>query len=528
MSDGPFPPGSRLAAYLRASGGDDQDLSIDQQERALGEWCREYGYTLTRVFKDVRSGTSTTGRREFLRMIDYFHGKPPEVGIVFWKYDRLARDYDDAQFHKSDLRHEGVILHSLHDNIPEGLDGRVFESLIDWKNQKFIHDLKANVRRGMRDIMRVFHAWPYGRTPKGYMREYVVVGKRLRSNEDHIVPILKPDPDTAPLVTLAFQMRAEGRGYSEIFKATRLYSAQDTYSHLLSKRIYTGDWEFPDGEIIEEYCPPLVDKETWQAVQDIAAECKAKHGLHHPRRVHSRWLLSGLVRCAECDTALVGDERRFKRKHRLIKTDTEKVYPVTWMCYTHRARPGGCKTGEIPMDMLHARVMARVHDFITKPENLRAIYKTLDVELSKLETGAGERLEKLKRDQAATHREIGRMVAAIRSAGHSQAMIAELARLENLEQEQKTDIAKLEDQNRIERRALPVLTDAQLDDIGQGLIGRLASEGLREQQTVLRGLIKSIHVGRTGQQRKIDLYGEIVFRLPPPINQDELEFTLPL
>jgi hypothetical protein len=47
MPETPFPPSSRLAAYLRDSGGRDQEMSVPQQEQAVGEWCKVNGYVLT-------------------------------------------------------------------------------------------------------------------------------------------------------------------------------------------------------------------------------------------------------------------------------------------------------------------------------------------------------------------------------------------------------------------------------------------------------------------------------------------------
>jgi len=58
----PFQPGSLVAAYLRDSGGNDQDVSTIRQEDELRTWCDVNHVQLTRVFKDVaRSGTSIVG-----------------------------------------------------------------------------------------------------------------------------------------------------------------------------------------------------------------------------------------------------------------------------------------------------------------------------------------------------------------------------------------------------------------------------------------------------------------------------------
>ena len=104
-----FPPKSRLAAYLRDSGGADQDLSTEQQDTHIRKWCLEHGYVLSEVFRDsARSGSSTVGRDAFDRMITHFRSPDcTEAGIIVWKYDRISRDFDDSAFFKADIRRRG-------------------------------------------------------------------------------------------------------------------------------------------------------------------------------------------------------------------------------------------------------------------------------------------------------------------------------------------------------------------------------------------------------------------------------------
>jgi hypothetical protein len=52
-TDFPFPPRSLVAAYIRDSGGDTQELSAQQQAKVMPLWCQEHGYTLTKVFVDL-------------------------------------------------------------------------------------------------------------------------------------------------------------------------------------------------------------------------------------------------------------------------------------------------------------------------------------------------------------------------------------------------------------------------------------------------------------------------------------------
>lgn len=140
----PFLPESRVVAYLRDSGHEEQDLSIAQQESVIREYCMANGLLLIRIFADYAApGSSTVGRTQFLDMIDFFRSREcPAKGLIIWKYNRFARSMDDAQFYKADLRRRGYIIHSLNDSVPEGLDGRLFEAAVDWMNARYLEDMR--------------------------------------------------------------------------------------------------------------------------------------------------------------------------------------------------------------------------------------------------------------------------------------------------------------------------------------------------------------------------------------------------
>jgi DNA invertase Pin-like site-specific DNA recombinase len=78
----PFQPGDLVVAYLRDSGHEDQELSVEQQEAAIRAWCDDQQLILTRLFIDAAApGSSTGGRGQFLEMISYFHRSPAEKGV---------------------------------------------------------------------------------------------------------------------------------------------------------------------------------------------------------------------------------------------------------------------------------------------------------------------------------------------------------------------------------------------------------------------------------------------------------------
>ncbi len=338
----PFPPSASIVAYLRDSGHEDQELSVDQQEQVIRAWCSERGYVLSRVFCDAaRPGSTTIGRIAFLDMVAHFRADGcPDAGILVWKFNRFARDIDDAQYYKADLRRRGYKIHSLNDSVPDGLDGRFFEAAIDWMNARYLEDLSVDVRRGLYYIVQ--QGGIPGIPPRGFLREALPLGNH-RDGRPRIVHRWVPDPALTEAVRTAFQMRAAGSSYTAIANATHLYANKNSWGHFFANRLYTGELRYGD-LVIPGYCEALVTEELFNAVQAVnqrniekGKKMDASTTVNHPRRARSVYLLSGLLRCARCGGAMNGET--------MVKTGraTLRYYG----CSTHR-RNGSCDAQLIP------------------------------------------------------------------------------------------------------------------------------------------------------------------------------------
>jgi len=190
---------------LRDSGGGNQELSTAQQREKVAAYCAQTGLQLVRVFEDAaKSGTSTAGRDAFLELYHYLSDTP--CPLVVWDLSRLARNFDDTSFYLADLRRRGVVIHTVNEALPPGLDGRLLELMITWKNARYSEDLSRNVKRGMayvRDVLGGHH----GRTPLGFDTVIETIGTR-RDGSARTVRKLVPNDDMARVVR-AFEMRRD-------------------------------------------------------------------------------------------------------------------------------------------------------------------------------------------------------------------------------------------------------------------------------------------------------------------------------
>lgn len=480
MADLPLPPGARVVAYLRDSGGADQDTSIEQQRQAVAEWCRASGLALTRVFADAaRSGTTTAGRTEFAAMIEHFYGDPQEVGVVLWEYARLARNYDDFMFYVADLRRRGYIIHSLHDTVPAGLDGRLLESITAWKNARYSEDLSRASRRGLHYVVEHHRAWTGPRPPVGYRYAPAVIGVR-RDGSPHTITRLEIDPPAAERVHRAFEMRSHRRTYREIHAETQLFTGLSNYYKLFRNRIYIGIRDLA-GRAYLGFCEPIIEPPLWDAVQQINAQTATGADYTHPRRAGSRFLLSGLAICAGCGKRLSGHSN----------PDKYKLYRY-YRC--NRSRPDRdkiCDRLMIPADELERLVVQAVAGHLRKPQIIADAYAELR---RQAEARAAIDPSIYDTQLTALAREIANVLAAVRAAGHSPALLAELAALERRQAE--TRAARDELELRRAAQAPPDLTEAQLAALSERLAEQLETADRRTVQLLLRQIVVRVEAER--------------------------------
>lgn len=498
----PFPPGSLVAAYLRDSGGDDQDLSVEQQEASIREWCQQNGVTLSILFKDIaRSGSSVVGRDQFEAMMRYFTGKRvPELGIVVWKYSRFAREIDDAQFYKADLRRRGYIIHSMRDNVPDGLDGRVLESMVDWMNARFLKDLSEDIKRGLEHLIQQYGGVP-GTPPTGYKREIITIGQR-RDGRPHTVSRWIPDPDKWDICREAWNLRASGYSYPEILKRTRLFTAPGSYNYFFTNPIYKGELHY--GKlIVPNFVEPMVSPATWNLVQGMALSgsrrLTGENGMNenHPRRVKSDYLLSGLIRCATCGSPMSGNTIQTTRGQ------VNKYYKCSGKT-VHRQ----CTARMIPKADLERLIITDTIQNLINTDNLIDISRQINERGGSQERDLLNQAERLRDQINGLERQSANLVSAIADAGHSQALLDRLAQVT-----EESRLLMLE-KTRIEStlQNLKPASEASLTEISRFLTTALQSADIDLQRDALRSVIDHIVVERKDNK----IVGMIYYIRPDP------------
>jgi site-specific DNA recombinase len=484
----PFEPGNRVWAYCRDSAGHDQQDSVASQRRAIEEYCGEHHLVLVQVFSDeARPGTTTVGR-EGLADLQYFARQQPRPveGIIFWSYSRLSRSQLDSQFIKSDLRRRGYLLHSMTDDVPFGEFAPVVEALIDWKNERYLSDLSRDVKRGLYDLARAGYA-PGGFSPRGYKAVKVQIGIK-KDGEPHLVSQWVPDAELAPRVRQAFEMRAAGASYEEILQATRIFPVRSSYVAMFRNKSYLGIRKCGDLEV-EDAHEPLVDRETWDAVQSavgtrVRRTQRDDAGETHLHQGKSLFLLSGLAECAECGAAMIGKE----------DWSGGRKTPFRYYLCSRKNREGwgSCPSGKIPADRPEHAILRFVIENLQTGEFAIAQIAEREADLSRRRALREDRVEDMRRRLQGVDKSIHILLDLAERYG------AESAgdRLVQREAERRELLAKLdqiEAGEEAQRQAGPPDgVQAMLAEMRETLTG----SDTRAQQVLLKKVVVRVKLGK--------------------------------
>jgi site-specific DNA recombinase len=156
-----------------------------------------------------------------------------------------------------------------------------------------------------------------GRPPYGYRKISIADGSKKRTK-------LEVDPEQAKIVVSIFDQVLHGKGIVELVRELNRHGTSGPKGNgwtktglhfILGNQLYIGTiiWgrnskRGLDPIRAENACPPIVSKEVFDLVQERLRE-RAPVCVH-PRRIASRYLLSGLVKCGYCGKALVGQDAK--------------------------------------------------------------------------------------------------------------------------------------------------------------------------------------------------------------------------
>lgn len=308
MNVSPFKKGDRVVGYCRYSEGTEQGLknqSTEEQADAIRRFCDEQGLVLTRIFADpFASGRSVAKRDHYLEMLSYLlHKKKPDVqGLIVWDWERYGRNFDQAQLDAARLRMAGYKLFSLQQPIADdGPFAHVLEAMYFASAQNQSDMISADVKRALQSNFTKWRVIPRPNIPDGWRPVKVDMGL-LSDGTPRVGYRAEPDPRYIRPIQEGVAARMSGssiRDVSYIIGGTFAGSYNKT-AVLLTKPLLYGSYTY-GGTTLEDYCDPIIDRETWDKLQVVnkALSRKVKRegsGAYSENRA----MLSGLCWCGVC------------------------------------------------------------------------------------------------------------------------------------------------------------------------------------------------------------------------------------
>lgn len=416
MNVSPFNPGDKVVAYCRYSEGDEQGLknqSTEEQADAIRKFCSENGLDLVKVFADpFASGRSVAKRDHYLEMLSYLlHKKKPDVqGVVLWDFERYGRNYDQAQLDAARLRMAGYKLFSLQQPITDnGPFSHVLEAMYFASAQNQSDMISADVKRALQHNYIKYKVIPRSCIPDGWIAVPVDMGL-LSDGTPRIGYKAEPDPAMVEDIRRAVEARIAGEPIRKIkLEMPKIFRDHpEKIEKLFRKPLLYGCMTY-GGTEIEDFCKPIIDKQTWEKLQVVNNAVKGKN-----RKPGSgawskdRTILSGLCWCGTCGERVYIDRRQAKGH----------LYETYYCSHKHNG---------VRRAMLENAVIDAAFDILSGEKYESAKKAFLDAPAASYDTETEEMIQKEIRKLDGR---IDAITEAIAEAGSSRALLLKLTALE--------------------------------------------------------------------------------------------------
>ena len=403
----------RAVIYSRYSAGPEQTVqSIEGQLRVCKNYIASHGWELVRYYADEHISGRTDKRPQFQEMISAAERGEFDV-LVVYSTDRFSRNKFDSINYKKKLKDLGIRIAYAAENIPDGPEGILLESLMEGWAEYYSEELSRKVKRGMQETAR-----------KGKSNG----GRRTFGYQTDAEGNLVIDEEEARAVREVFKIVASGQTivsavewlHDNGFVSTiGKPHTHNSVKKMLTNKRYLGIYIWDQVEI-EGGCPAIVDRTTFNEVQQRFEENKR---VMPKNRI--KFLLSGKLYCGKCGRPMSGCSGTSK---------TGAVYAY------YRCRGKDIKN--IPKETLEDAVASQTAGFFNSPRELDNLVELLFYYMNK-KNSPEEKYETLGHRLAELKRQQDNLVTVIAQTGNASLVSklseveAELARLEELQEQEK-------------------------------------------------------------------------------------------
>lgn len=425
----------------RFSSDNQRSESIDAQVRAMKEYCKRKNIEIVDIYVDEAKSATTDKRPAFQQMIADSAKKTFDIVLVH-KLDRFSRNRYDSAFYRRQLKMNGVNLCSVLENLDDSPESIILESVLEGMAEFYSSNLRRETLKGMNEnALKAQHLG--GKAPLGFD-----VDKETRK--------LIVNEHEAEAVRLIFQRYTEGAKHIDIVnelnskgyktKKGKEFLKNSLYSIPTNPK-YAGYYVFnrasarsPAGTrnthllkdkeeiiVVEDGCPIIVDRDTYNKAQELITKNKHLGGRYHAKE---NYLLTGKVRCKDCGRSMSGSRTRGGRN--------KGIY-VTYAC-----RQKYCHNKAINKAYLEHYVINLLEREIFNEKAMRMLIERIraNQECDSKDTEAEK--QRISKEIEAVEQRIQEMIKAISSGFFSAALAASLQEAEEQSSQLKNQLRRLE------------------------------------------------------------------------------------
>ncbi len=286
----------KAVIYARYSSDNQREESIEGQLRECKEYAEKNGIMILRSYIDRALSAKTDNRPEFQHMVQD-SAKGLFDTVLVWKLDRFARNRYDSAHYKALLRRNGVKVVSATENISDGPEGIILESMLEGMAEYYSAELAQKINRGLTENA-LKGKCNGGSIPLGYQS----------TGDQH----LRIDPLTAPIVKEIYQRYADGETVRSIINSLNerhILTQQkkpfrpSSLHRILCNRKYIGEYRYKD-IVIPDGVPSIIPKDLFEKVQ-----MRVEKNKRTPARTKApeEYILTTKLFCGHCGRMMVGE-----------------------------------------------------------------------------------------------------------------------------------------------------------------------------------------------------------------------------
>lgn len=433
----------KAVLYARYSSDNQRGESIDAQLRASREYCKKKEYIIVGEYIDEAFTATNDNRPAYQRMMEDSKRKIFDV-VVFHKIDRSARNEYDYYFNKFKLQKFNVRIEFSAQNIDDSPEGALMENQLVGFAAYFSRNLSKEVKKGKKEnaLKGLFNG---GKPPFGYN----VVDKQ------YII-----DDFEAEGVRLIFDMYLKGYGYIAIadelnargYKTKRgCKFGKNSLHEILRNARYIGTYILgktqkdingkrnahaditKDTIVVENAVPAIIDKNTFAKVAEKMENNKRRRAAYGAKYTY---LLSGLVYCGECGTAMQG---KTTTKHH-----PERIYQYYYCGNQSRKGKTACSNRLIDLASLEDLVISKLEETLFNPTAKKILLDKISTAYEKRTNTFNIEYENLLKQKNKTSRRMDMLYTQIEEGLADEYDIARLKKVKDEMTAIRSKIAELE------------------------------------------------------------------------------------